>query len=121
MIETLKDFPDNVAAFVCHGQVTQRDYATVLVPAVEKMLAQHDKVRLYYETASDFAGIEPGAVWADTKVGIEHWRRWERVAVVTDVEWIRLTTKMFGFVMPGELKVFSTSEARQAHEWIVAA
>lgn len=121
MIEILKDFPDTVAAFACHGEVTQRDYATVLVPAVEKALKEHDKVRIYYETAADFTGIEPGAVWADTKVGVEHWRRWERMAVVTDAEWIKLTVKAFAFLMPGELKVFSTSEATKAREWIVAA
>lgn len=120
MIEALKDFPDNVAAFACHGRVTQRDYATVLVPAVEQKLKQHERVRLYYETAADFAGIEPGAVWEDTKVGIEHWQRWERMAVVTDVEWIRLTMKAFGFLMPGELKVFPTSEAAKARAWLVA-
>jgi len=38
MIEVLKDFPDNVAAFACHGHITKQDYATVLVPAVEQAL-----------------------------------------------------------------------------------
>ena len=87
MIQAMKDFPDNVVAFVCHGHVTKHDYATVLVPAVEKALKQHDKVRLYYETAADFAGIDPSAVWEDTKVGVGHFLRWERFAIVTDVEY----------------------------------
>ena len=84
MIEHLKSFPGNVLGFVCHGQVTKQDYRTVLIPAVEKALKEHDKVRLYYETASDFAGVEPSAVWEDTKVGMGHLLRWERFAVVTD-------------------------------------
>jgi hypothetical protein len=62
MIEALKDFPDNVVAFACHGHITKHDYATVLIPAIEKALRQHDKVRIYYETAADFAGIDPSAV-----------------------------------------------------------
>ena len=119
MIESLKSFPGNVLAFVCHGHVTKQDYATVLVPAVEKALKEHDKVRLYYETASDFAGIEPSAVWEDTKVGVSHLLRWERFAVVTDIEWIKHTMKFFSFVIPGELRVFSTTEAAQAKKWIV--
>jgi SpoIIAA-like len=120
MIEILKGFPDNVAAFACHGRVTKGDYATVLIPAVEKALKQHNKVRIYYETAADFAGIDPGAVWEDTKVGIGHFLRWERFAVVTDVEWIKQTMKFFNFMMPGELRVFPNAEAKQAHKWIVA-
>ena len=31
MIQAMKDFPDNVVAFVCCGHVTKHDYATVLV------------------------------------------------------------------------------------------
>ena len=120
MIEHLKSFPGNVLAFVCHGHVTGQDYATVLIPAVEKALKEHDKVRLYYETASDFAGIEPSAVWEDTKVGAGHLLRWERFAVVTDVEWIKHTIKFFGFLMPGELRVFATADAAEARKWIVA-
>ena len=120
MIEALKDFPENVVAFVCHGHVTKNDYATVLVPAVEKALSRHEKVRLYYETAADFAGIDPSAVWEDTKVGISHLLRWERVAVVTDVEWIKHTMEFFGFMMPAELRAFSTAEAAKARQWIAA-
>lgn len=120
MIERLKEFPDNVLGFACHGQVTKQDYEAILIPAVEKALAQHDKVRLYYETASDFAGIDPGAVWEDTKVGVSHLSRWERFAVVTDVEWIRHTMKFFSFLVPGELRIFSTTAAAEAREWIAA-
>jgi len=120
MIEALKGFPDSVLAFVCHGQVTKQDYETVLIPAVAKALAEHEKVRLYYETAPDFAGIDPGAIWEDTKVGVSHLMRWERFAVVTDIDWIRHTMTFFSFLMPGEMRVFSGDEAAQARDWIVA-
>lgn len=120
MIEPMKDLPDNVLGFVCHGEVTREDYEAVLIPAVEKVLADHDTVRLYYETAADFEGIEAAAVWEDMKVGMSHLRRWERFAVVTDVEWIRHAIGLFSFLMPGELRVFPSTEVAQAREWIVA-
>ena len=97
------------------------DYDAVLVPAVINALKSHDKVRLYYETAADFAGIDPGAMWEDFKVGMEHLTRWERVAVVTDVEWIKQTMRFFSFLMPGAMKSFPTSEAAEARAWIIAA
>jgi hypothetical protein len=89
MIEHLKEFSDNAVAFVCRGHVTKGDDDTVLVPAVMQALKNHEKLRLYYETAADFFGIDPGAVWEDIKVGMEYFTRWERMAVVTDVEWIK--------------------------------
>jgi hypothetical protein len=120
MIEALKGFPPAVAAFACKGQVTKQDYETVLVPAVKRALEQHDKVRLYYQVDADFAGIQPGAMWEDFMVGVEHWTRWERVAVVTDVAWIGHTMQAFSFLMPGQVKVFPLAQAAEARQWVTA-
>ena len=38
MVEVLKGFPDNVAAFACHGHLMKVDYETVLIPAIEHKL-----------------------------------------------------------------------------------
>jgi hypothetical protein len=119
MIEQLKDFPPNVLAFVCSGKVSRAEYDTVLVPAVREALKKHDKLRLYYETAGDFQ-IEPGAMWEDFKVGMEHLTRWERMAVVTDIDWIKHTMQFFSFMMPGQLKSFPRAEAAQARAWVSA-
>ncbi len=118
MIEQLKDFPDNVLAVVCHGRVTKDDYEKVLVPAVIEALKRHDKLRLYYETAGDFDGIDPGAVWEDFMVGMAHFTRWERIAVVTDADWIKHTMGFFSFLMPAQMKTFSGAEAADARAWI---
>jgi hypothetical protein len=69
VIEALKDFPDNVIAIACHGHVTKADYETVLIPDIEDKLSRHKKVRIYCEIAPDYVGLDPGAVWEDTKVG----------------------------------------------------
>ena len=121
MIEHLTDFPSNVVAFVCRGRVTKTDYDLVLVPVVMNALKKHDKARLYYETGADFTGIDPGAAWEDFTVGMEHFMRWERMAVVTDVDWIKHAMHFFSFLMPGKMKIFSRADAALAREWIVAA
>jgi SpoIIAA-like len=118
MIELLEGFPDSIVAVSCRGQVTKKDYDTVLVPAVDKALKAHEKVRLYYEAGPGFAGIDAAAAWEDFKVGMGHFSRWKRVAVVTDVDWITQTIRIFGFLMPGDMRVFPTAEAAQARSWI---
>ena len=121
MIEQLKTFPENVLAFLCKGRVTKADYDSVLIPAVTAALKSQGKVRLYYETAGDFGGIDPGAIWEDFRVGIEHLSRWERVAIVTDVEWIKQTMRLFGFLMPGAMKSFPASQSDAARTWITSS
>ena len=121
VIEHLAGFPDNVVAVVCKGRVAKADYDAFLIPIVTNTLKNHQKVRLYYEAASDFGGIDPAAVWKDFKVGMEHFTRWERIAVVTDVEWIQHTVRFFSFLMPGVTKLFAMADAAQARHWIAAA
>ncbi len=118
MIETLAGFPDNVVAITAGGQITRADYETVLVPAVEQALARHEKIRIYYEIGASFSGIDPGAMWSDFRVGIGHLTRWERMALVTDVAWIRHSVEFFGMMMPGEMKAFPLAEAVAARAWI---
>ncbi len=120
MIRLLTGFPDNVLAAACEGQVTRRDYEEVLVPAANAALQRHQKVRVYYEITPQFTGIDAGAVWEDFRVGMGHLSRWERMACVTDVEWIRFAVNAFRFLMPGTLRVFPVNETDEARRWIVA-
>ena len=124
MIELLKGFPDNVAAFAYHGHVTKADYDTVLIPDFEDRLRRHKKIRIYFEIAPDLEGLDLGAVWEDQKVGFAHFFDWERCAVVTDIGWAKHLSKfaeLFGFLWPGEYRVFSEAEADKAREWIAQA
>jgi hypothetical protein len=118
MIALLSGFADDVVAVACSGHVTRADYETTLVPAVEAALKAHERVRVYYQVGSDFAGIEPGAAWEDFSVGMAHLARWERLAVVTDVAWIRLAIHAFGFLMPGKVRIFPLGEEAQARAWV---
>ncbi len=120
MIEILEGFPPNVIAFAAKGHVTKTDYDNVLIPKVEDALRRGGGIRCYYELGSQYSGIDAGAVWEDFKLGIEHLTRWERVAVVTDVEWIRLAISVFRFLVPGEIRVFATNQAAEARRWIAA-
>ena len=46
-------------------------------------------------------------MWEDFKVGMAHLLRWERITVVTDVDWIRTTVRALGFLMPGAVEGLS--------------
>ncbi len=120
MIEIIEGLSGKVVGLVAKGRVTRKDYLEVVIPALEKSLKRSAKVRLYYELGSQFTGIDLGAELEDLKIGIEHLSRWERVAVVTDVAWIRHAVGAFRFLMPGELRVFTTAQVSEAREWIGA-
>ncbi|HTQ34654.1 MAG TPA: STAS/SEC14 domain-containing protein [Stellaceae bacterium] len=119
MIEMLDGFPETVLAFSAKGRVTRRDYDEVLVPVIEAALRRYDKLRLYYELGPDMTGFDAGAMWEDFKIGMGHWSRWGRVAVVTDIDWMRHAVSAFRFIMPEQVRVFASAQAAEAREWIV--
>lgn len=121
MIEVLSGFPGNVAAFRAKGHVTRKDYDDVLVPKVKEAFANHPKIRCLYELGPEFSGFDAGAMWEDFKLGVGHLTGWERCAVVTDVEWIRLVMNAFGFIIPGQVRLFGNAQAAEARRWIAAA
>ncbi|MGA2083324.1 MAG: STAS/SEC14 domain-containing protein [Holophaga sp.] len=119
MIERLITFPENVLGFIYKGHISKADYDSVLVPAINNALNKQERLRLYVETDATFLGIGPGAIWEDFKVGVEHLKRWERVVVVTDVEWLKNTMRLFSFLMPGAMKAFPVAESARARAWIM--
>lgn len=118
MIERITDLPDQVLGLKASGEVTADDYKKVLVPALEEKLGQHRRVRLLYVIGDGVTGYTGGAAWEDAKVGMKHLTAFERVAVVTDVDWIEKTIRAFGFAMPCEVRVFDDDDLNAARTWI---
>ena len=116
MLELIGGLPGNVVGIAVSGRLTRQDCEDLLVPAMQKSLNRHEKIRLYYELNSRF----PGAAWDELNLGLEHATRCERVAIVTDIGWVRLTVKALRFLIPSEIRVFATIEADEGRAWIKA-
>jgi hypothetical protein len=114
MIQIINGFPDNVVAFLVTGRVSASECDSVLIPAVAKARKRHDRLRLYYELECRF----PGAAWEDLDIAPLQLQPWERVALVTDVSWLRHTVKALRFLIPAEIRVYPTPQADEGRAWI---
>lgn len=118
MLELMKDLPDNAVGFSAVGEVTDDDYEDVLIPAIEAKLEKYDKIRVLYDFGPNFEKFDGDAMWDDTKVGMKHLTDFDKIAVVSDQKWIRRSIKAFGWLMPGEVKLYEGSELDEAKAWI---
>ena len=98
-------------------KVSGEDYLDVPVPTMNAGMEQGN-LRLVY-VLGDEADYNPGAVWADTKIWSKSLKGWERVAVVSDADLLGNAAKAFGWLMPGEVKVFEPDDVRDAKQWLV--
>ncbi|NUT34069.1 MAG: STAS/SEC14 domain-containing protein [Hamadaea sp.] len=118
MITVITDLPEGILGADATGQITADDYRKVLVPAIDAATAGGGKVRLLFRLGPEFQGIDPDAMWQDAKLGAAHARAFERVGVVTDVEWLTKSMHAFGWLVPGEVKVFPNAEYDKAVDWL---
>lgn len=121
MIERMADMPAGTVGFRVTGEVDRDDYRDVLVPELHRALAAGGPLRTLY-LIEDLEEMEPGALWADAKLGfdlgVRHHSAWIRSAIVTDMEWMARATRLFAWMIPGEARVFEPAEIEAAKEWV---
>ena len=121
MIERLTDLPAGTLGFRASGKLTSDEYRQMMEP-IYATLERGEKLNLYFELAGDFSGLDLGALWQDVRaagsIGLKHRSSWQRMALVTDKDWVRHGASAFGWLAPGELRLFEPSEADAARAWL---
>ena len=124
MVEGVADLPDGVLGFRATGKISGDEYRELMIP-IYAALERGEKLNIYFELAEDFHGLDLGALWEDLKaaglVGLKHRSSWQRMAVVTDKDWIRHGAAVAGWLAPGELRLFDPDERAAAKAWVAEA
>jgi hypothetical protein len=117
----MTDMPAGTVGFRVFGEVKREDYDDVLRPELERALEAGAGLRTLY-LIEDLDEIEAGALWADTKLGLDlglrHHKEWVRSAIVTDIQWMARAARMFTWMIPGEARILPVSELEQAKSWV---
>ncbi|MDQ2707220.1 MAG: STAS/SEC14 domain-containing protein [Actinomycetota bacterium] len=118
MLEKLTDVPAGVDALRAVGTVSKHDYETVFKPLVDQARGVGRRLRLLYQVGPEFEGFTPGAAWEDARIGLSSLRLLDGCAVVSDIGWIRESTRLVGFWMPCPVRVFCNHERDEALAWL---
>jgi SpoIIAA-like len=112
--------PTGTLGFRISGKISRDEYFQMLDP-VRELLERGEKVSFLVQTEPDFEGLDLAALWEDAKaagsVGLKYRASWERLAVVTDKDWLRHAISGFGWLSPGELRVFEPGQLEEAKAW----
>ena len=118
MLKIINDLPGNILGIEAEGEVTAADYENVLIPAVNEKLKSNKKIRFLYYLGPDFTGFSLKAMIDDAGVGMKNFSAWDRVALVSNHQLINGFAKFFGYLLPGEVKVFGNAGLDEAKKWI---
>lgn len=107
-----------ILAFDAIGKITDDDYKSKLVPAIESYLKTSEQAHLLLRFGPDFDGYSVHAATDDALLGLRHLHDFERIAIVTDHHWIAQGMRMFGPLMSAKIKVFPLEETDEALTWV---
>lgn len=91
-----------------------------LAPEVERLIQQHGKLRILFET-HDFHGWDAGALWEDIKFDAKHFNDIERLAIVGEKKWEEGMSKFCKPFTTAEVRYFEPARRDEAVAWLQTA
>ncbi|EEG76200.1 SpoIIAA family protein [Dethiobacter alkaliphilus] len=115
MFRILETDVESVIEFEVKGDVTKKDYEK-LEEAIQQKLAQTNSVNLLCRI-TELSSVTAEAIIKDFKVGVEHYKNINKMAVVGSAEWVQWMSKL-GAVLPVDIKHFEPHQIDEAWEWV---
>jgi hypothetical protein len=119
MLRRITDMPAGTIGFEAIGEVEDDDWEETVEPVLRQEIAAGRNVRLLYLIGSGARDVEGDAMSADTGFRVRHATSYERVAVVSDEDWIRPALRALSFLLPGKARGFRVRDLDEAKAWLV--
>lgn len=120
MLQRTENLPAGIDGLTASGKITREDYQGVVEPLLVEARRTRRSLRLLCDFSPEFEGFTPGAAWEDAKLGLRYMRLFAGCAIVSDLTWLRESTKLTGFLIPCPVRAFGARERDEAIEWLSA-
>jgi hypothetical protein len=110
--------PAGTIGFEAVGEVDDDDWEDAVEPVLRREIADGRKVRLLYVLGPESRDVDGDAVKADTGFRARHATSFERVAVVSDEDWMRPSVRALSVFLPGKARAFPVHELDAAKTWL---
>lgn len=120
MLKQLADMPSGTIGFEAIGKVDDDDFEHAVAPVLRRLIAEGRKVRLLYLLGPRLGEYEGEALKEEVKFAAHHPTAYERVAVVSDEEWLRPALRVLSVLVPGQLRGFAVADLAAAKSWLAA-
>lgn len=118
MITVIENLPKNMVGFKAEGNITEADFNDIVMPHVKRFIEETNKLNYLLVLDTSIKNFSAGAWFKDAVMGIKHLTKWNRAAIVTDVNGIRIFTEIFSVLMPGEFRGFEHKDLQSAIDWV---
>ena len=118
MLRPIAQMPAGTIGFEAVGEVDDDDWEETVEPVLRREAAENRKVRLLYLLGPEAREVEGDAMKSDVGFRMRHASSFERVAVVSDEDWMRPALRALSFLLPGQAKGFRVHDLEHAKQWL---
>ncbi|MHC4994982.1 MAG: SpoIIAA family protein [Planctomycetota bacterium] len=115
-LETIESADGRVVEIHVSDRLTGAMYDE-FVPLVDRAIERHGKARLLFHM-DDFHGWDAGAMWQDTKFGVTHFTKLDRIAFVGDKDWEKWMATLAKPFTTAKVRYFDAADLEEARAWI---
>lgn len=119
-MQRMPDMPAGTIGFEAVGEVEDDDWEETVEPVLRQEIAEGHNVRLLYLIGTGAREVEGDAMSADASFRVRHATSYERVAVVSDEDWVRPALRALSFLLPGRARGFRVRDLTEAKAWLAA-
>jgi hypothetical protein len=118
MLQRISEMPPGTIGFEAVGEVEDDDWEHAVEPVLRQEIADGRKVRLLYLLGREARDVESDAMAADSEFRARHATSFDRVAVVSDEDWMRPALRALSVLLPGKAKGFAVHDLPAAKAWL---
>ena len=119
MLQLIENLPAHVVGVRATGDVTKNDLDTVLVPAIDALIARNEGIHYLLVLETSVKNWDLGAWMSDAALGLKYATKWHRMAIVSDEEGVqKVTDAISAFVPGGQAKGYPLSQLEAATAWV---
>jgi SpoIIAA-like len=120
MLRQITDMPAGTIGFEAIGEVDDDHWEHTVEPVLRREIGAGRNVRLLYVLGPGTREVEGDALKADAGFRARHASSFDRVAVVSDEDWVRPALSALSFLLPGKAKGFRVRDLADAKTWLAA-
>ena len=118
MLRRITDMPAGTLGFEAVGEIEDDDWEDAVEPVLRREIAEGQKIRLLYLLGPEAREVEGDAMMADAGFRARHAMSFDRVAVVSDQDWMRPALRVLSILLPGKARGFRVRDLEAAKAWL---
>jgi hypothetical protein len=121
MLKRMSDMPAGTVGFEAVGKVEDDDFEHAVEPVLRAHIADGRRIWLLYLLGPGMREYEGDTLAEEMKFAARHPSSYERVAVVSDEDWLRPALRVLSVLVPGQLRAFPVAQLAAARDWLAPA